>query len=396
MAETSSRSNRIFFVVVLLLLVTLLLFAIGQGDDGVAFDPDSTRARGTSAMVELLERNDVAVDVIRGAPTSDGGIALVLVDRFRTPAVDVDLEFEDEVAGVLEWVERGGTLVVADPASSLLTTSVSGPYRRGLECDIDALRGVGELGLEPDDDDGFGEIEAVNFSATGGRARCFFDQPGQAGVVVDDLGEGALVAFGFRELLTNQRIGEADHALLAVSLLAPEPGERLAIIDGPSVLASGEETLGDLVPLGVKWGLGVAGFAFLVYAVGRSRRHGNPVMEPLSVEVSGSELVEATGAMLGRARQADGAGETLRSVARQDLAIALGMPRHTDSAEVANLLAARFSDVDAAHAQKVLNGPPTATDDDLLRLANDINELRHRVTARPASEPTERTRATTS
>lgn len=410
----AGRSNRSFGIVFVLVVITLVLYAIGRSnDDGTAYDPESTKSRGTSAMVELIERNGVDVDLIRGAPTSTDGVALVLVDRFRTPAVDADLEFEDEVAAILEWVESGGTLVVADPSSSLLTTPVAGPYRTGLDCEIDALGSVRELGLETDDDDGFGQIEAVTFSASGGKPRCFFDQPGQAGIVADDLGDGVIVAFGFRELLTNGRIGDADHARLAVSLLAPEAGRPLVIIDGPSLLASGEETLRDLIPEGVKWGLGLAGFAFFVYAIGRSRRHGNPVLEPLVVEVSGSELVEATGAMLGRARQATGAGESLRVIARQDLAIAVGMPRSTEGTAVATILANRFDRIEPVEAQRILNGPSIEDDTQLLALANDINRLRSTVFGRahtqhedveissPApdadnfSKPTDRTRATT-
>lgn len=398
MVDRSSRPNRILVIGLLIVGTLLVLYAIGRGDDdGTAYDPTSTKARGTSAMVELFESNGVEVDIIRGAPVEAGGIAIVLVDRFRTVEVDADQEFESEIGEVLAWVENGGTLIVADPSSALLTTSVAGPYRRGLECEIEALDSVDELGLESDDSDGFGAIEAVAFSATGSVPKCFFDQPGQAGVVADDLGEGVLVAFGFRELLTNSRIGDADHAMLAVSLLAPEPGETLRIIDGPSLLANGEETLSDLVPSRLKWALALAAFAFFVYAVGRSIRHGNPVLEPMAVEISGSELVEATGAMLGRARQSRGAGEALRSVARQDLAIAVGLPRHTDATAVAAVLTERFEGIDGAHAQNVLNGPPVASDDELLALANTINQLRDAVLgAKTApSEPTDRTRTLT-
>ncbi len=384
MAE--ARSSRTFVIVLVLVAVTLMLYAIGRGDDGDDYSPTSTRANGTAAMVELLGRNGVDVDIIRGAPTSPDGVALVLKDEFRTPLVDADVEFEDEVADIFEWVEAGGTLVVADPASSLLTTQVAGAHRTGLDCEIDALSSVRELGLESDDGDGFGAIEAVDFVATGNKPRCFYDQPGRAAVVADDIGDGVIVAFGLRELLTNRRIGDADHARLAVSLLAPASGQRLHVIDGPSLLANGEETLSDLVPASVKWGLGLGAFAFVLYALGRARRHGNPVLEPLSVQISGAELVEATGAMLGRARQASGAGEALRLVARQDVAVALNLPRSTEGPTVASALAGRFREVNAADAQRILNGPPIVDDDELLALANEINGLRRTVLGLPESE----------
>ena len=271
----------------------------------------------------------------------------------------------DDIDRIDDWVDSGGTLVIADPASSLMPSGVAGPYRGGSECEIAALASIVQIEL--------GEFEGFDLSATGNRRTCFASGSG-AGVVVADRGDGAIVGFGLRDAWRNDRIGDGDHASLAVALLAPRAGRTIVILEGPE-FGTGDESLLDLTPAGVKWGLGLAAFAFLVYALGKARRHGSTVREPQLVEIAGSELVIAVGAMLERSRQPAIAAASLRDEARREFAKVLTLPRSTPAGQVLAALANRPA-ATMADLEYVLGSEPVANEDDLVKLASTIDKVR--------------------
>src|SRR5690606_4538968 len=110
--------------------------------EGPPLDPRSDTPLGTSALVALLERFDAEVVLSVGLPDAEDDVALVLQDRLD----------QEQTDAVTRWVERGGTLVVTDPGSSL-TPRLSDPT--GLlpdadpvdpgRCTVPALDGLGEV-----------------------------------------------------------------------------------------------------------------------------------------------------------------------------------------------------------------------------------------------------------
>ncbi len=365
---------------VAVVVIGLLLFFIGRrGSDGPPYDPRSTSEDGTRAVVRLIEDLGGSVEIIQGAPASAdaGDVALILVDRYRSNDPDLDPDLADslaaEVLTIRRWVEQGGTLIVADPESQFNPSEARELHSGGTTCDIDALAG---LTIDTDADDG--SIFAVDYSSTGDRQACF-GSTGQAAVVVAQRGEGTSVAFGLRDLVTNQHLGTADHAQLAVALLVPSPGTRVVILDGPT-FSTGTETLGDLVPSGVKWGLGLAAVAFGFFALGRAFRHGRPVREPQLVEIAGSELVVAVGTMYERSRQVDSAAATLRQLAQDDLAHDLGLPKNSSVDAIADGLSRLSTGADGLQPEAIgqtLAHRQVQTEDELVQLANEIDALRH-------------------
>jgi hypothetical protein len=96
------------WLVVTLVLLVILVVA-GRPQPGTPLDPRSTRPDGTRALVLLLEtygRVDITDRVPGPQPNQR---VLVLDDRLR----------DRQRTELLDWVEAGGVLVVADPDSSL-------------------------------------------------------------------------------------------------------------------------------------------------------------------------------------------------------------------------------------------------------------------------------------
>src|SRR5438477_11875931 len=81
----------------------------GGNDTGRAYDPTSTSASGTKALVDSLRALDVDVTVDAGAPTPRTTATLVLVDGMN----------DAQRRAISSWVDAGGTLVVADSNSPL-------------------------------------------------------------------------------------------------------------------------------------------------------------------------------------------------------------------------------------------------------------------------------------
>jgi hypothetical protein len=288
--------------------------------------------------------------------------AIVLEDRY-------DREAE---AALLAWVEAGGTLVVADPRSTLTPRSMGAIPGRGdvpVTCDIAGLADVAtlhvDLGLRLD------TAEADSACRGGG------DDAG-ALVVARDVGAGRIVAVGGPSPFTNALLDEADNAVLAVALLAPDPGARAAFLRPEVAVGAGDRSLVDLIGTPVRAALAQLAVAFGVLALWRARRLGRPVLEPQQVQVESAELTEAVGRLLARSRAPQRAAAVLRDRARRDLAGPLGLPLDAPADLVVATLAARTS-LEPGEARRATTDPVTS-DDDLVEVAALLARIREEIT----------------
>lgn len=346
----------------LLVVVAVGVLLIGRPpSEGPPLDPSSTGPLGTAALVALLEElgADVTVgegvrgDGMVGDPSPAGGddLALVLAD-------DLDDAGRAEVTA---WVQAGGTLVVADPASTLHPFPIGDVPVLGVVdlpvdqvCDLPALAPVGAV--EP-------PAGSVTYELVPGATGCY--RRGEAAYVgATPAGEGAIVAIGGAGVFTNQSIGEADNAVLAAALLAPRPGTQVSIL-GPPAPGTGEEGLAELVGDNVKAALGQLGVAFAVYALWRARRLGRPVAEPQPVALESSELVVAVGRLLQEARHHDEAARLVGDDLRRLLAERLGLGPDASAEQVAELAAAR-SAIPAGRVLAAMSPPPLGDADALV------------------------------
>jgi hypothetical protein len=359
-----NRSWRFVLVLAAVLVVVVLVAGNPDDDPGAPLSPDGTGPSGAKATVLLLEELGAEVEVVREAPPASAQTALLLTDSLS----------DDREEAVLTWVRSGGTLVVADPASSLTppVAEALGTFA-GLgdvtleraRCDVDDLDGVDRLEL------GGGAL----FEVASGVPACFGE--GEQAFVVEGLvGDGRVVAVGGPYPFTNEGLDRADAAVLAARLLVPAPGTTVAFLD-EAALGGGEDTLLDLVPDRVLLALGQLGLAFLVYVWFRARRAGRPVGEPQPTTLAGSELVEAVGRLLQQERSPERAAGRLQADLRRALAPRLGLPA---DAPLDDLVAvAERAGADPSRVRSALGPRPVGDDEALIALARDIDETRREV-----------------
>jgi hypothetical protein len=213
-------------------------------------------------------------------------------------------------------------------------------------------------------------VGGVGFDVPPEGTGCF---PGGAGafVAVADVGRGTVVGIGGAALLTNERLGDEDNAVLAAALLAPEPGTRVAVVRPAAAGGGGTKSLGDLVSPGVKGALLQLGVAFLLYALWRARRLGRPVPEPQPVPLAASELVVAVGNLLQQAGRRDQAGALLRADLRRRLAERLSLPLDAPAEVVATTAAARTG-IPLERLRAALAPVPLREDEELVALSAEV------------------------
>jgi hypothetical protein len=346
--------------------------------DDRPLDPRNPGPSGLAGVVGLLEALDVAVDVGLEPPG----------DTDTRVFVPVDLLAGDDRRTFAGWVESGGTLIVGDRSSTFVTdaglssrpTDVLGAATVAPACDVPALAEVGAVrhrswfGLGPDDATATGPEVA---------AACFPVGEDGAWLTVVRHGDGTIVALGSVDPFVNERLRDADNAVLAAALLGPAAGERLLFVPRPPV-GAGEATLADLIADRVVHALWLVALAALVAVLWRSRRLGPPVAERLPPVVASAELARSVGDLLQRAGSRDGAAARLRADARSAAGRALGVPSATTPVVLADLVAER-TDLDADLALLALLDSPVTDDRRLVEVAAATAAVRHAVAAPPTA-----------
>ncbi len=361
-----SRNRAVLGGALAVLALVVVLFLSNPRDDPYHrpfLDPRGTGPEGTAALVALLR--DLGGDVRIGGLPGDDDVALVLRDTLSgAPAGEL-----------ADWVDGGGTLVVADPFASLAAPTrptegfVSARTEPGT-CTLDALADVGRIepGLPP------------VLDATEGTS-CFGDGTA-AGLVARTHGDGIVVTLAGPEQLVNENLGRADDAVLATALILPHPGARVRVLD-PGQLMGDEEEIGDgtvlgALPLRGSQAVAQLVIAFLACGLILGRRLGRPVVEEMPVPLPASDLVLASGALLDRNGDVADAAERLRRRTRRDLGLVLGLGADPPPDQLADALASRAG-VDPALVRSALL-TPVVDEAGLVRTATLLDRLRTELT----------------
>jgi hypothetical protein len=361
--------------VAVVLGVALVVAVAGRGaEEGNPLDPASPGPLGTKGLVEVLRGLGGRVTVSAGQPGTGTDTALLLSDDL-TP---------QRRQGLLDWVRRGGTLVVADPSSGVTRVEPAGSTRVGL-LDAEIERRCAEPALR--DAERVAAPGGVVFEIPEGQGApgnrpdatqaCFPRNDG-AWLLVQPLGGGTVVRLGGASALVNQELGEADNAILLASLLVPVEGTAVQVLQ-PPLPGGGTAGLGDLIAPRVRLALWQLVLAFVLLALWRARRLGRPVAEPQPVQLPGAELVVAVGNLLQRAKGRGQAAGLLTDDLRRSLAERLGLPPSTPADQVADTVAERTG-IPRERVLRTLTRTTPRDEAELVALSQAADTIRREVT----------------
>jgi len=346
---SSERSSAVGFWgagFVLLILISVLLVG-GRNED--PFDPRSVSPQGAKALVDLAESFGSNIDIGVNLPDASHDVALLLEDTYGLA----------DRRALETWADGGGTVVVADISSALSPRVVFDNGGSQTPCQVGALDQV------------------VSLSGTDGRYLPPSNGELCAGgaIAVVGVGSGVIVSIAGPGPLLNEHLVEADNAVLAVALLAPVDGTSVAFLVPALPLGAGGERIWDLIADPIWILLIQSGVAFLFFGWWRAHRLGEPVAEPVTVQIEGSELAVARGRLLAGLRQPAAAAPALRSDAKRRLTRRMGLPVDAPTAVLAERVALTTS-LSEGHVVQLLETQVVATDADLVALATGLAELR--------------------
>jgi hypothetical protein len=189
------------------------------------------------------------------------------------------------------------------------------------------------------------------------------------------------VVLGGSSPLTNALLGRADNAAFAQGVF----GAGGPVVFGPPLPPGGSSPKGVFgsMPAGARVVLFQIALAAVVFAFVRGRRFGKPTFEKIPSPVPSGELVHAVARLYRSARARAYAGDALRRGTRRRLRSRLGLgpePAATGGADealsstVSELTGTRPDDV-----QRLLQGPGPTTEQELIVLGRELEELRRRV-----------------
>ncbi|MFL6217051.1 MAG: DUF4350 domain-containing protein [Actinomycetes bacterium] len=361
--------------VAVVLGVALVVAVAGRGaEEGNPLDPASPGPLGTKGLVEVLRGLGGRVTVSAGQPGTGTDTALLLSDDL-TPR---------RRQGLLDWVRRGGTLVVADPSSGVTRVEPVGSTRFGLldaeierRCAVPALRDAERVAAPGGVVFEIPEGQGAPGNRPGATQACFPRNDG-AWLLVQPLGGGTVVRLGGASALVNQELGEADNAILLASLLVPVEGTAVQVLQ-PPLPGGGTAGLGDLIAPRVRLALWQLVVAFVLLALWRARRLGRPVAEPQPVQLPGAELVVAVGNLLQRAKGRGQAAGLLTDDLRRSLAERLGLPPSTPADQVADTVAERTG-IPRERVLRTLTRTTPRDEAELVALSQAVDTIRREVT----------------
>ena len=215
-------------------------------------------------------------------------------------------------------------------------------------------------------DDGYGTYVVVN--RNGGRIRLVTDPTIAMNMNLAREGNAALIfrTLGSKENLVWYSAAFDDNTTLTYSGSPQEPApDHLTVQPG-------------FLPAGTGDALFALGLAGLVAALWRGRRMGPLLGEPLPVVVHASESARGRGRLYRRARASGRASAALRAAAAERIGRRLGVPR---TAGATALVAAidRMSELSTGRIERLLYGPPPASERAMMDLVNELDSLEREV-----------------
>ncbi|MET0133442.1 MAG: DUF4350 domain-containing protein [Kibdelosporangium sp.] len=350
------RAARGPVLVAAVVLAAAVVISLLQADPGQgALEPDSHTPAGSRALARLL--GAYGVEIKRADTTDDAGAALdgdatLLITQPNWVAADQLTQLRDKARTTVAIGATGAALSALAPAVRAAGTVP--PDVRQPGCSLNAA-GAARLG-------------GVHYDAP---SSCYEGTLVQA---------GAVTLLGDATPLTNDVLDEDGNAALSLRLLGEHKQLVWYLPTLSDVAGGGEQSFYDLVPSGWWFGLIQVVIAVVLLMLWRARRLGPVVVEPLPVVVRAAETAEGRARLYRRARATDHAADALRRATLTRLTPLLGLASDAVPAAVAASVAARTGRP-AQEVHAILYGPPPGREQDLVRLADQLDALAGATTA---------------
>ncbi|WP_406199052.1 DUF4350 domain-containing protein [Kitasatospora sp. NBC_01560] len=371
------RSRWYLLTAAVVLLSAALLAGLNQDRRYPPLDPRSYDPSGSHAVIALLQREGLRVDVTTDLPARTGGNDTVVVP-------EPDLLGHDQLRAL---AAAGHTrLVLVAPGPDALAALVPGVrFAEETGPAYASVRSTDpKCGLAEAVRAGSAHLGGVLYTAGSRGEGCYPRGTGYP-LVTAPTGKGTeAVVLGSGDFLRNELVKKDGNASLALGLLGSRPTLTWVLPDYSAPLAegSGHHQVTDFVPDGWRWAAYQLAAAVLLTAFWRARRLGPVISENLPVVVRAAETTEGRARLYRRAKAHGRAADALRRATAHRLAPALGVPLHAGAPDPTALCAAiadRLPEPPAGDVRALLYGPPPTDDAALLRLADDLDALERQV-----------------
>ncbi|MCP9950523.1 DUF4350 domain-containing protein [Actinomadura madurae] len=242
-------------------------------------------------------------------------------------------------------------------------------------CALDAATLAGKVAFHQSD----------TYDVTGSGTSCYQTEYGAPRLVRVQNGASTVTVLGSAAPLTNRRLTEEGNAALAMNLASGGGSSVVWLVpDLPEAgSGAGQQSIGDLLPFGVKLLILELLVAVVLVALWRARRLGPVVAEALPVVVRSAETVEGRARLYRAGRARDRASDALRSGARERLVPLLGLPRSSaqdpSAAQEIVTAVARRTTYDETYVGAALYGPEPLDDAGLIALTDVLDDLERQV-----------------
>ncbi|MGV0790508.1 DUF4350 domain-containing protein [Mycolicibacterium sp. XJ1819] len=334
---------------------------------GARMDPTATSADGAHALVTLLREH--GVEVVEATDIA----AVERAARPDTLTVVVQTYHLFDEAILQRLADLPGDRLLVEPTSR--TREKLAPALRVAEsamfsdaepdCDLREANRAGSVQL--------GLTQAFEAAGDTPVTRCY------GGALVRYLDDGReMTVVGTAEFMTNGALLDEGNAALAMNLTGTHPRMIWYAPQFTEAASDGAASIDELIPDRVSWIVLQLVVTVMLLALWKGRRIGPLVAERLPVVVRASETVEGRGRLYRSHRSRDRAAEALRTAALQRMRPRLGLGPDATPATVVGAVATHCTAPTQAVAH-TLFGPPPSTDDDLVNLAHELDNIERQV-----------------
>ncbi len=335
-------------------------------------NPDEVSATGTHALADILAglgHQVVTATSVRVAErAATRGSTLVITSPRLLSASDLAALGRVQANVILVEPDPVALAAVADPVGMIGVTEPVVVTAPACRLRAAAVAGTADMGGE--------DLVVPNPSTV--AQECYSGTSGPTLVQVLVRGRTVTV-LGTGAPLTNAKLSSAGNAALAINLL---PSHRIVWLAPDFVTAAaartGPKSFASLLPLAAYLVAIQLVIAAVLAAAWRARRLGQLIAEPLPVVVRAAETTEGHGHLYQARHARAQAADALRGAVRSRVERAVGLPPGTGHDTVVGALAQR-SGTGAARISELLYGPAPQTDQALVTLARDLDQLEREV-----------------